>query len=130
MTTTPDGSSAAARLSVQVESAGPWLVVELRGELDVATAPALLDQVGLLIAQETPPRVALEVSQVDFCDSSGLNAFIRLWKRAAAGGGELVLLRARARLAEVLTRVGLDGYLRVLDALPVAPGVGPEPDPV
>ncbi|MFG2085293.1 MULTISPECIES: STAS domain-containing protein [unclassified Spirillospora] len=52
-----------------------------------ATAPALLDQVGVLIAQDTPPHVALEVSQVDFCDSSGINAFVRLWKRAAADGG-------------------------------------------
>ncbi|TDC84027.1 hypothetical protein [Actinomadura sp. 7K507] len=67
----PDGSSFVPRLSVRVASVGPWLTGELRGDLDVATAPASLDQVGLLIAQDTSPHIALEVSQVDFCDSSG-----------------------------------------------------------
>ncbi|MEU4829004.1 STAS domain-containing protein [Actinomadura sp. NPDC023710] len=122
MTATPDGSPRGARLSVNVASAGPWVTVELCGELDVATAPALLDRVGLLIAQETPPRIALQLSQVSFCDSSGVNAFIRLWKRVSAVGGELVVLRPRPRLAELLARIGLDRYLRVVDAPPDVSG--------
>jgi anti-sigma B factor antagonist len=101
MTTSPDGSSSVRRLSVEFGAAGPWLTVALGGELDVVTVPALLDQVGLLIGQKTPPRIALELSQVSFCDSSGINAFIRLWKRAGAVGGELVLLASACQAGRV-----------------------------
>ncbi|MER7547967.1 STAS domain-containing protein [Spirillospora sp. NPDC127506] len=130
MTTSPDGSSSVRRLSVEFGAAGPWLTVALGGELDVVTVPALLDEVGLLIGQKTPPRIALELSQVSFCDSSGINAFIRLWKRAGAVGGELVLLRPPAKLAELLSRVGLDGYLHVCGRLPAVPEAGPDRGPV
>ncbi|WP_165950151.1 STAS domain-containing protein [Actinomadura sp. GC306] len=114
-------------LSTVVGAAGPWTTVELTGELDLATAPALLDEVAGLIAREAPPRIALEVSRVSFCDSSGINVFIRLWKRAAACGGELVLLRPPARLADLVSRAGLDEHLRVCEALPEVPGATPEP---
>ncbi|TMR28959.1 STAS domain-containing protein [Actinomadura geliboluensis] len=130
MTSSPDGSSSVRRMSVEWGADGPWLTVALGGELDVVTAPALLDQVGLLIAQETPPRIALELSQLSGCDSSGINAFVRLWKRAGAAGGELVLLRPPARVAELLNRVGLDGHLRVCARLPAVSGAGPDLDPV
>lgn len=53
-----------------------------------------------------------------FCDSVGLAAFVRLWKRAAAVGGELVLLRPHPRVADVLSMTGLDRHIRVRETLP------------
>jgi anti-sigma B factor antagonist len=131
VTATPDGALPGVRLGVDVSPAGPWLVVELSGELDAATVPELIDQVGRLLAQERTPRIALELSRVTFCDSSGINAFIRLWKRTGADGGELVLLRPAPRMTELLTRTGVDGFVRVRETLP--PGgfeSGPGPEPV
>ncbi|MFI0482589.1 STAS domain-containing protein [Actinomadura sp. 9N215] len=93
----------------------------------MATAPELLDRVGLLIVQEAAPRIALELSLAPFCDSSGINAFVRLWKAAVAAGGELVLLRPHPRLVEVLTRIGLDQLVRVGESFPDAPGPGIRP---
>ncbi|MFC6879471.1 STAS domain-containing protein [Actinomadura yumaensis] len=75
------------------------------------------------------PRVALELSQVAFCDSSGLNAFLRLWKRAKVVGGELVLVDPGPRLAELLIRTGVDAHVRVVDALSALVGVDPQAGP-
>ncbi|MDL4818538.1 STAS domain-containing protein [Actinomadura opuntiae] len=124
---TPDGSLPGLKLIVDAKPAGPWVVVELGGELDVATAPAVIDQVSRLLTMVSPPRIALDLTQVTFCDSSGLNAFVRLWKRAAAAGGELVLLRPRLRVAELLTRTRVDGHVRVCEELPNVSETEPGP---
>ena len=121
MTGLPDAESSVRRLSAVVEMDGGWLTVELRGQLDVATAPALVDRVGKLIVQETPPRIALMLSQVSFCDSSGLNAFVRLCRQAEAAGGELVRVGPGPRLTERLRWTGLNGRIRVCKVLPKLP---------
>jgi anti-sigma B factor antagonist len=117
-----DASSGGAGLRTKIGPPDVWLTVELRGELDVATAPALMDEITSLIEPHHPPRVALELSGLDFCDSSGVNAFIRLWKRINAAGGQLALLRPRPRLAGVLRTTGVERYLFVGEALPEVPG--------
>ncbi|MEV4006331.1 STAS domain-containing protein [Actinomadura sp. NPDC049753] len=114
----PRESPAGPRLGIEVGAQGTWLVVELRGELDLFTAPALADRVEALIRQPSSPRIALQVSQVGFCDSAGINTFVRLWKRAGAAGRELVLLRPHPRVAQVLAMTALDHYLPVHDTLP------------
>uniref|UniRef100_UPI003F49A386 STAS domain-containing protein n=1 Tax=Actinomadura sp. CA-154981 TaxID=3240037 RepID=UPI003F49A386 len=97
---------------------GRWLVVELRGELDLFTVPALVDRVEALIRRPSPTRIALQVSQVSFCDSAGINTFVRLWKHAGAAGRGLVLLRSHSRVAQVLAMTALDRHLPVHDTLP------------
>lgn len=114
----PRESPAGPRLGIEVGAQGAWLVVELRGELDLFTAPALADRVEALIRQPSSPRIALQVSQVGFCDSAGINTLVRLWKRAGAAGRELVLLRPHPRVAQVLAMTALDHYLPVHDTLP------------
>ncbi|MEU8310845.1 STAS domain-containing protein [Actinomadura sp. NPDC048955] len=121
-TESPDEPPVGPRLFVQVSREGPWLRVELRGELDLFTAPALLDQVGLLIGQRSSPRIALQMSQVGFCDSAGLNALAGMFQRVSAAGGDLVLLRPHPRVAQVLAITALDRFLPVYDALPPDPG--------
>ncbi|MFB4315813.1 STAS domain-containing protein [Actinomadura sp. 21ATH] len=123
------GEAAEPRLSVSVVPVGPWLTVELRGDLDLTTEPEFSEQVGQLIARQPGPRIALELSQLAFCDSSGLNALIRLWKRAAAAGGQLVLVRPTPRVVNVLVTTGLDRFLKICDALPEIEE-GPTPEPV
>ncbi|MFG2006734.1 STAS domain-containing protein [Spirillospora sp. NPDC048911] len=105
----------ASRLNVNIRPAHRWQIVEVGGDLDLVTAPALRDQIGALIDARTAPRIALEMSRLTFCDSSGLNALIRLWKRAVAAGGQLVLLRPGSGLIRMLETTGLNRFLRVVD---------------
>lgn len=106
------------QLRVEVGSAGAWLTVHLAGEMDIATAPALIDEVEKLIAAKDQSSIALETSQLTFCDSSGLNALIRVWKQARSAGVELVILRPHARLGRLLSMTGMDRHVRVLEGLP------------
>lgn len=71
-----------------------------------------------------------KLTQVTFCDFSGINAIVLLHKYTRAAGGELVLLRPPPPVAALLTRTGIAGHLRIADALGDAPEPGPAaPEP-
>ncbi|MFF0526711.1 STAS domain-containing protein [Actinomadura nitritigenes] len=118
MTASPSALPLGPRLRVDMAAAGPWIVIELFGELDLATVPALMEQAETAIAMTGAPWLALDLSQVSFCDSSGLNAFIRLWKHLRKVRGELALLRPHRRVFNLLERTGLDGVMQICDTLP------------
>ncbi|MFI5689967.1 STAS domain-containing protein [Streptomyces sp. NPDC051636] len=73
-------------------------------------------------------RLVLDLSQVDFFDSSGLNTLLRLHRQAAELGGSLALTQVPARVRQILALTGTDTVLKVYatpdDAVtgPVWPG--------
>ncbi|TYB41756.1 STAS domain-containing protein [Actinomadura chibensis] len=107
-----DGPRPVDPLRVRTMTRGPCLLVEAEGELTILTADQLREHVLLDMRElDGPPRVVLDIGEVGFCDSSGLNALIVLWKAARRAGGELVLARPRQRLRTIIERSGLDRHL-------------------
>ena len=95
-------------------------VLVIRGNLDVDSATVLtttLDQVLL----EPVPRVVVDLSGIEFCDSTGLSAFVLGSNRATEQGGWLRLAGPGAFLEQLLDTVGLTPrlpvYATVTDAL-------------
>ncbi|WP_165964350.1 STAS domain-containing protein [Actinomadura sp. KC216] len=106
------GAARPDRLQVRSEVRGPCLLVEADGEMTLPTAGGLRERVlADMTRLDGPPRVVLDIGGVGFCDSSGLNALIVLWKAARAGGGELVLARPERRFRTIIERSGLDRHL-------------------
>jgi anti-sigma B factor antagonist len=66
------------------------ILVNLRGDLDVDTAPALRAALDQALARPTP-RVVVDMSGLQFCDSTGLSAFLLAGRHAADRGGWLRL---------------------------------------
>ncbi|WP_171064159.1 STAS domain-containing protein [Actinomadura soli] len=100
------------RLRVRSEVRGPCLLVEAGGELTLVTAGRLREHVLADIGRlDGPPKVVMDIGGVGFCDSSGLNALIVLWKAARGAGGELVLARPERRFRTIIERSGLDRHL-------------------
>lgn len=84
-----------------------WAVLFVTGDLDPATAPRLHEQAQALLTGG-PVRLLLDMSAVDFCDSSGLSAVLGLWQQAKAAGGSLTLIAVPDRLARLLRITGTD----------------------
>ncbi len=105
-------------LSVQMEIGHDWLILRVSGELDFASVPQLGADLDLVTLMRTPPRVAVELSRMSFCDSSGLGLLVGTWNRLRAAGGELVLVRPQAQMLRRLRRTGLAGRLSIRSALP------------
>lgn len=90
---------------------GRWTVVEVAGELDLHTSPALRDHVLGLIEDGTG-FLAIDMSKVEFMDSSSLGALVSCLKRLRERDGRLVLIGATGSPKKVLGLTGLD---RVFD---------------
>lgn len=82
------------------------IVVTVRGNLDIDSAPVLTTTLDQVLDVPTP-RVVVDLAEVDFCDSTGLSAFVLGHNRAIAGGGWLRLAAPNRFLADLLETVGL-----------------------
>jgi anti-sigma B factor antagonist len=88
------------------------VVVVVRGNLDLDSSAVLtttLDQV----LNVPVPRVVVDLSGVEFCDSTGLSAFVVGHRRAVNLGGWLRLAAPSEFLAQLLDTVGLTPRLPV-----------------
>ncbi|MFB7576782.1 STAS domain-containing protein [Streptomyces sp. NPDC056165] len=70
-----------------------WTVVEIGGDVDVATVPHIREYVAHRIMAEGRHRLIIDLTRVRFIDSTGLGTLvaIRKWIQARAGDLRLVL---------------------------------------
>ncbi|RKN48569.1 STAS domain-containing protein [Micromonospora endolithica] len=82
----------------------------LTGELDMSTVPELTAALDRSFATGAR-RILLDLTDLTFCDSTGIAAFVRGDNRAAAEGGWLRLTGATGRVDRVLRVTGLADVL-------------------
>jgi anti-sigma B factor antagonist len=88
------------------------VVVTVRGSLDVDSATVLstaLDQV----LERPHPRIVVDLSGVEFCDSTGLSAFVVGHNRAHGAGGWVRLAAPSDWMRRLIETVGLSGRIPV-----------------
>ncbi len=76
------------------------VVVVLRGELDVADAARVAAALTEVAASER--QVIVDLAGLEFIDSSGLAALVRVRKHARHAGGDLLLAAPRHQVLRVL----------------------------
>ncbi|MYS85189.1 STAS domain-containing protein [Embleya scabrispora] len=87
-------------------SAGRHVTVELRGELDMDSA-AIIEPTLSALARTGPVELGLDLGALAFCDTSGINLFLRLQRRCARAHTTLVLTGVRGQPARVVRLVRL-----------------------
>jgi anti-anti-sigma factor len=88
------------------------VVVTVRGNLDIDSAVVLTTTLDQVLGRPEP-RVVVDLSGVEFCDSIGLSAFVVGNNRAVANGGWVRLADPGEFLSELLDTVGLTPRLSV-----------------
>ncbi|MET9959984.1 STAS domain-containing protein [Streptomyces sp. NPDC006326] len=86
-------------------AAGP--VLHVAGELDYDQAAALRRQVDELVLQPGQCLV-IDLSELQFCDSSGITALLAARQHALAAGADMALTAVPANTLRILAVVGLD----------------------
>ena len=81
------------------------LVVTIAGDLDIVTSRDL-DEV-LREGLRSHDRIVLDLSAVDFMDTSSLAVIVGYWKNLVAAGGSLALAGARYQYTKTLWITGL-----------------------
>jgi anti-sigma B factor antagonist len=109
----------AANPHARTRSSGRFTVVEVAGEIDLATAGFLVEH--LDAATRGPaPDVLVDLRRVEFLDCSGLRVLCRAETRARQRGGRLRLVSDRPRIRRLLRTSGLLGRFPPLPGIPVA----------
>jgi anti-sigma B factor antagonist len=98
------------RISVRDDDDAVTLTVE--GEVDVATAPALRDELYRLIDRGTK-RIVVDLGGMDFIDSTGLGVFVGALKRSREGGGELELRSLKPAARKIFDITGLSSAFNI-----------------
>ncbi|MFJ8622034.1 STAS domain-containing protein [Kitasatospora sp. NPDC093550] len=97
----------------------PWAlgtVLVLHGELDLDSAAELRSAVDQALAGPAGV-IVIDCAELEFCDSTGLNALLRAKARAAVEGSRIELARPRRLFLRMLELTG------VTDAFPVRENV-------
>jgi anti-anti-sigma factor len=107
-------------------------VLDVRGELDLATADSLYQR-GQRAIRSKARLVLLDLTRVTFCDSRGLSAFVRIANDADAVGCRYGLIAPQPLVVKLLRITGLDRRLQVFptveDARLLLSAAGPDGKP-
>jgi anti-sigma B factor antagonist len=94
---------AAEVLGIVVEHSDDRTVCRIRGDLDAINAPRLRAVLGECLDRD----VVVDLSAVEFIDSSGLGALVGALKRFAASGHRLTLRAPTSAIRRVFAVTGL-----------------------
>jgi anti-sigma B factor antagonist len=101
-------------LSIRVHVVDDVQVFELTGSLDIATSPTV--RAALTEASEKDShRLIVDLTRVEFLDSTGLGALIGGQRRAKEFGGEVRLV---AKEGQILRLLRITGLLKVFAVYP------------
>jgi len=93
---------------------GQVAVVTLPGEIDVNNADLVREDLLSVLDQGALLLVA-DLSKTTFCDSAGVSALVRTFRRATATAGSMRLVVATPAVQRVLAITGVD---RLVDVFP------------
>jgi anti-sigma B factor antagonist len=89
--------------------------MSLGGEIDLYTAPRLHGELVAILSGDEPVQVVVDMSGIEFCDSTGMNVLLAAQRRAREQGGDLELAAPRPAIRKVLQVTGLESVFTVLD---------------
>src|SRR4051812_10424045 len=101
--------------SLTVGQLAPDVVcVALSGELDLSRA-LLLEQELRTVEGSGPAGIVIDLSELDFVDSSGLARLIAAHRRAERGGWRLVLVQGSDAVRRIFAMSALDRSFELVD---------------
>jgi anti-sigma B factor antagonist len=106
-------------LTVATREVGDTVVVEVGGEVDVYTAPALDETLSGLVAGGRTALV-VDLTGVDFLDSTGLGVLVKALKRVRELDGRLAVVAREERIRKVFRITGLDSVMGLTDSVDTA----------
>ena len=101
------------RATFTYEEIGLFLRIKLKGDIDHHSAVAVRSGIDTLLYKIRPRRLYLDLSGVDFMDSSGLGLIMGRYALMKEIGGDLVVSEPTAGVERVLKLAGLERVVRI-----------------
>jgi anti-sigma B factor antagonist len=113
-------------LSLSARSVADRTVLEVGGEIDVYTAPSLRTKIISLVDDGTKVLI-VDLTHVEFLDSTGLGVLVGALKRLRGIGGELAIVCDQERLLKIFRITGLDRVFTLHSSVESAAGASANP---
>lgn len=108
-------------LGIDVHKADSHSVVDVKGEIDVYTAPKLREKLIELVS-EGSYDVVVNLEGVDFLDSTGLGVLVGALKRVKAHDGSLALVCTQDKILKIFKITGLTKVFPIHESVDEATG--------
>ncbi len=93
-----------------------WTVLTVTGEIDIATAGSLDEEIDGLLAGGTS-QLVLDLSPVSFMDSTGLRSVITAQQQLESSGGSLAVVLGPGPVSRLFEVTGLRKTFRIGDSV-------------
>lgn len=104
-------------LTIEQSERSGWMFVTASGEIDLATAPDLEKHiVGSLAGRSDAKGVVVDLSEIDFIDSTGLRTLITAQQQMSTAGLEFVLVYGAGAVRRLLEVTSLTGSFRTVSS--------------
>lgn len=98
---------------IETNLVGSELTVKISGEIDHHTARPLRQKIDEALYYYRSPKVALDLSDVAFMDSSGLGLILGRFTLARELGGELRVINPNESVSKVLELAGTGRLIKI-----------------
>lgn len=103
-------------LQVSTSTVESATVVAATGELDLHTAPDL-DRALKQATQDQASLLVVDLSGVDFMDSTGLSTIVAAVAAARGYGGKIAVVATSAKIMKVFTLTGVDQQVGIYSSV-------------
>jgi len=103
-------------LSISYREVGGYTVIVVTGEVDVYTAPKLREQLVELVG-DGHYHLVVDLTGVDFLDSTGLGVLVGGLKRVRSHDGSLRLVSDQERILKIFRITGLTKVFPIFESL-------------
>lgn len=90
------------------------LVVKLEGEIDHHSAAEIREDIDKMIGENRPKNMIMELSGIDFMDSSGLGLVLGRYRRLCEIGSKMLIKNPGARTERILCMAGVDKLIKII----------------
>jgi anti-sigma B factor antagonist len=97
-----------------VRSQGRATIIAVSGELDLASSPALQEEIDRVSASDTDMLI-IDLRGLDFMDSTGLSVLVRAHQRAEEQGRRLAIVKGPQQVQRLLSLTGVADRMTLVD---------------
>jgi anti-anti-sigma factor len=100
---------------LEVRNEGRFTVIAVSGELDLASSPALQEELDRVAASDSNMLI-IDLRELDFMDSTGLSVLVRAHQRIEEQGRQLAMVKGPQQVQRLLSLTGVSDRLTVVDS--------------
>lgn len=98
---------------LEMSENGDELLICLKGEIDHHSAVRIRTEIDGRISRVRPSTAVMDLSSIDFMDSSGLGLIMGRYAKMQAVGGRLIVKNPNERIVKIFKLAGLERIVNI-----------------